>query len=55
MQRSTERILTTHTGSLPRPLDLVTALEAQDTGTQTDPAAFNAQVRSTVAVCSVSR
>jgi 5-methyltetrahydropteroyltriglutamate--homocysteine methyltransferase len=28
MKRSTERILTTHTGSLPRPDDLLTALEA---------------------------
>ncbi len=37
MQRSTERILTTHTGSLPRPLDLVAALEAQDAGTAPEP------------------
>lgn len=28
MQRSTERILTTHTGSLPRPMDLAATLEA---------------------------
>ena len=49
MQRSTERILTTHTGSLPRPVDLVTALEAQDAGTTPDPVAFNARVRSAVA------
>jgi 5-methyltetrahydropteroyltriglutamate--homocysteine methyltransferase len=30
MQRSTDRILTTHTGSLPRPDNLVTILEAHD-------------------------
>ncbi|HEY3059547.1 MAG TPA: cobalamin-independent methionine synthase II family protein [Chloroflexota bacterium] len=30
MQRSTERILTTHTGSLPRPKQLVELLEARD-------------------------
>src|SRR5262249_4718445 len=30
MKRSTDRILTTHTGSLPRPPDLVTTLEGHD-------------------------
>ena len=30
MQRSTDRILTTHTGSLPRPDDLVSLLERHD-------------------------
>lgn len=49
MQRSTERILTTHTGSLPRPLDLAATLEAQDAGTAPDPAAFNTRVRQAVA------
>ena len=49
MKRSTERILTTHTGSLPRPLDLTTTLEAMDAGTAPDPAAFDARVRSAVA------
>src|SRR3989442_309068 len=49
MQRSTERILTTHTGSLPRPVDLVTALEAVDAGTVPAPVAFNARVRGAVA------
>ncbi len=29
MQRSTSRILTTHTGSLPRPADLVAMLNAK--------------------------
>ena len=49
MKRSTERILTTHTGSLPRPWDLTTTLEALDAGTIPDPAAFDARVRSAVA------
>jgi 5-methyltetrahydropteroyltriglutamate--homocysteine methyltransferase len=49
MQRSTERILTTHTGSLPRPPDLAATLETMDAGTAPDPEAFNARVRQTVA------
>jgi 5-methyltetrahydropteroyltriglutamate--homocysteine methyltransferase len=48
MQRSTERILTTHTGSLPRPLDLAATLQALDTGTVPDPAAFEARVQRAV-------
>jgi 5-methyltetrahydropteroyltriglutamate--homocysteine methyltransferase len=49
MKRSTERILTTHTGSLPRPADLTAMLEAVDTGAALDPAAFEARVRRAVA------
>src|SRR5919206_136241 len=49
MQRSTERILTTHTGSLPRPPDLSATLEALDAGTTPDPAAFDARVQRAVA------
>jgi 5-methyltetrahydropteroyltriglutamate--homocysteine methyltransferase len=49
MKRSTERILTTHTGSLPRPADLTAMLEALDAGTVRDPAAFEARVRRAVA------
>ena len=49
MQRSTERILTTHTGSLPRPLDLAATLEALDAGTTPDPTAFDARVQRAVA------
>jgi 5-methyltetrahydropteroyltriglutamate--homocysteine methyltransferase len=48
MKRSTERILTTHTGSLPRPRDLTAMLEALDAGTATDAAAFEARVRRAV-------
>jgi hypothetical protein len=40
MKLSTDRILTTHTGSLPRAQDLTTTLEALDAGTTPDPAAF---------------
>lgn len=49
MQRSTDRILTTHTGSLPRPADLTTMLEALDAGTVPDSVAFEARVTSAVA------
>lgn len=49
MKRSTERILTTHTGSLPRPSDLTATLEAMDAGTPPDPEVFDAHVRRAVA------
>jgi 5-methyltetrahydropteroyltriglutamate--homocysteine methyltransferase len=49
MKISTDRILTTHTGSLPRPRDLGVMLEALDGGTVPDPAAFAARVRQAVA------
>jgi 5-methyltetrahydropteroyltriglutamate--homocysteine methyltransferase len=49
MKASTDRILTTHTGSLPRPDDLTELLEALDTGTVPDLAAFEARVRQAVA------
>src|SRR5262245_66403314 len=49
MRASTDRILTTHTGSLPRPDDLTELLEALDTGTVPDTAAFEARVRQAVA------
>ena len=44
MKRSTDRILTTHTGSLPRPDDLVELLMQRDRGELTDMAAFEARV-----------
>jgi 5-methyltetrahydropteroyltriglutamate--homocysteine methyltransferase len=37
MKRSTEKILTTHTGSLPRPIELAEALERRDRGEGADP------------------
>jgi len=49
MKRSLDRILTTHTGSLPRPADLAGMLEALDAGAAPDPAAFEARVRRAVA------
>ena len=49
MKRSTERILTTHTGSLPRPPDLAGMLDALDTSGAVDAAALEARVRRAVA------
>jgi 5-methyltetrahydropteroyltriglutamate--homocysteine methyltransferase len=49
MKRSSERILTTHTGSLPRAADLTTMLEALDAGNVPNAAAFEARVRRAVA------
>ncbi len=48
MKLSTDRILTTHTGSLPRAQDLTTTLEALDSGRMPDPAAFETRVRRAV-------
>jgi 5-methyltetrahydropteroyltriglutamate--homocysteine methyltransferase len=48
MERSTERTLTTHTGSLPRPPDLTAMLEAIDAGTAPESEAFAARVRDAV-------
>ena len=49
MQRSANRILTTHTGSLPRPADLVALLNAKELGEPYDSAAFDARVRRALA------
>ena len=49
MKRSSDRILTTHTGSLPRPPDLVAALNAKELGTDFDAAALHARVRRAIA------
>jgi 5-methyltetrahydropteroyltriglutamate--homocysteine methyltransferase len=48
MKRSTDRILTTHTGSLPRPPELLEALRRRDRG-EGDGAGLDAQVRDAVA------
>jgi 5-methyltetrahydropteroyltriglutamate--homocysteine methyltransferase len=48
MIRSTERFLTTHTGSLPRPEDLVQIMYAKEEGVPVDGAALAARVRSAV-------
>jgi 5-methyltetrahydropteroyltriglutamate--homocysteine methyltransferase len=49
MRRSTERILTTHAGSLPRPDDLRDMLIAKDDGQPYDQARFTTRVQSAVA------
>ena len=41
MQRSTDRILTTHVGSMPRPQDVVDMLFAQDRDELDDPSGFD--------------
>jgi len=46
---STDRILTTHVGSLPRPREVSDLLFAQDRGDNYDPAQFDAIIRSGVA------
>ncbi|HKC43310.1 MAG TPA: hypothetical protein VKC64_05745, partial [Burkholderiales bacterium] len=48
MQRSTDRILTTHVGSLPRPPDLLAAMRARARGEPGDPEAYAARVRAAV-------
>src|SRR3954462_2110578 len=49
MKRSTERLLTPHTGSLPRPDDLIRMMYAKEEGVPVDPQALAARVRSAVA------
>jgi 5-methyltetrahydropteroyltriglutamate--homocysteine methyltransferase len=49
MKRSTERILTTHVGSLPRPPDLLEMIQAKERGESFDAAAFASRVKSAVA------
>jgi 5-methyltetrahydropteroyltriglutamate--homocysteine methyltransferase len=48
MRRSTERFLTTHTGSLPRPEDLVRAMYAREEGVPIDAQALERRVASAV-------
>jgi 5-methyltetrahydropteroyltriglutamate--homocysteine methyltransferase len=49
MKQSDSKILTTHTGSLPRPADLVDALNAKELGKVYDAAALNNRVRRAIA------
>ncbi len=49
MKRSTRKILTTHTGSLPRPAGLLSLLSAKEAGTLANRADFDAAVRDAVA------
>jgi 5-methyltetrahydropteroyltriglutamate--homocysteine methyltransferase len=49
MKRSTERFLTTHTGSLPRPDDLVRMMYAKEEGVPVERGALAARIRAAVA------
>ena len=44
MKRSSERFLTTHTGSLPRPPDLIRMMFAREEGVPVDAAALAARI-----------
>jgi 5-methyltetrahydropteroyltriglutamate--homocysteine methyltransferase len=48
MKISTDRIITTHVGSLPRPMDLIGQLFAKDNGLPYDAAALTQRVRDSV-------
>src|SRR6516162_11161652 len=48
MKLSTDRILTIHVGSLPRPPDLLALLEARETGREFDPGAFETRLAGAV-------
>ena len=45
MKFSVDRILTTHTGSLPRPSDLVALLNSKELGESYDREAFSGRIR----------
>ena len=49
MKRSTERFLTTHTGSLPRPPDLIKAMFAKEEGVPVEPRALSERIAQAVA------
>jgi 5-methyltetrahydropteroyltriglutamate--homocysteine methyltransferase len=49
VKQSTERILTTHVGSLPRPPDLLEMIQAKEQGRPFDNAAFAGRAKSAVA------
>jgi 5-methyltetrahydropteroyltriglutamate--homocysteine methyltransferase len=49
MKRSIDRFLTTHTGSLPRPADLIDMMFAKESGIPVEPHALAARVKSAVA------
>jgi 5-methyltetrahydropteroyltriglutamate--homocysteine methyltransferase len=49
MKRSTERILTTHTGSLPRPMDLVELIYQKESGEPVEESVLSDRVKSATA------
>ena len=48
MKRSSDRILTTHAGSLPRPVDLLQMIRAKSRGEAVDDAALSARLKTAV-------
>src|SRR5438874_1027343 len=48
MRRSTDGFLTTHTGSLPRPPDLIRMMFAKEEGVPVEPTALGARIRAAV-------
>ncbi len=48
MKRSTDRVLTTHAGSLPRPAELLSILRAKESGLPYDQGSYSARVRAAV-------
>lgn len=51
LQRSENRILTTHVGSLPRPRDLLDMMKARVAGSAYDHEAYDTRIRDAVAEC----
>src|SRR5689334_8056614 len=51
MKRSVDRIITTHTGSLPRPADVRAMLAAREARQQFDETAFETRLQSAVDEC----
>src|SRR6202012_6041285 len=51
VQTSTDRILTTHTGSIARPDDLIELMRAKENGRPYDTGAFEAQAKAAVEEC----
>jgi 5-methyltetrahydropteroyltriglutamate--homocysteine methyltransferase len=51
VQTSTDRILTTHTGSIARPDDLIELMRARENGRPYDRAAFEASATAAVEEC----
>ena len=50
-QQNTDRIMTTHVGSLPRPHDLLDMMKARLAGQDYDESAYQTRIRSAVAQC----
>jgi 5-methyltetrahydropteroyltriglutamate--homocysteine methyltransferase len=51
MHQNSQRLLTTHVGSLPRPKDLLDLMKVKVTGAAPDPQLYVARIRSAVAEC----